>query len=84
MLSQVLQLEYPSFKVFAVAPGIVDTPMQDEIREAKKEYFPDLQRFVSYKDEGELASVEAVAEKYVHFLNNCSKHKEVLYSVRDL
>jgi benzil reductase ((S)-benzoin forming) len=84
MLSQVLQLEHPTLKVFAVAPGIVDTPMQDEIREAKKEHFPDLQRFVSYKDEGELASVEAVAEKYVHFLSNCSKHKEVLYSVRDL
>lgn len=83
MLSQVLQLENPKFKIYSVAPGIVDTPMQDEIREAKKEHFPELDRFITYKDEGELASVEQVAEKYVHFLSNASKFKEVLYSVRD-
>ena len=84
MLSQVLQLEYPSFKVFSVAPGIVDTAMQEEIREADKAHFPDLDRFVAYKEEGELASSELVAEKYVNFLKNHSKQKEVLFSIRDL
>jgi benzil reductase ((S)-benzoin forming) len=84
MFSHALQLEYPSFKVFSIAPGIVDTAMQDEIREAKKSDFPDVDRFISYKEEGELVSAELVAEKYVHFLNDCSKRKEVLYSIRDL
>ena len=84
MFSHALQIEYPSFKVFSIAPGIVDTAMQDEIREAKKSDFPDVDRFISYKEEGELVSAELVAEKYVHFLNDCSKRKEVLYSIRDL
>ena len=84
MLSQVLQLENPKFKIYSVAPGIVDTAMQEEIRDASKEHFPEVDRFVAYKEEGELATAEQVAEKYVHFLNNATKFKEVLYSVRDL
>jgi len=84
MLSMVLQLEYPNFKVYSVAPGIVDTAMQEEIREADKKHFPDLQRFVDYKNNGDLTSVEQVAEKYVCFIKKCAKYKEVLYSIRDL
>ena len=84
MLSQVLKLEYPEFKIYSVAPGIVDTAMQEEIREADKTDFPEVDRFISYKQDGELASAEIVAKKYVDFLNNCSKYKDVLYSVRDL
>ena len=84
MLSQVLQLEYPKFKIYSIAPGIVDTAMQEEIREADKTDFPEVDRFISYKEDGELVSAEIVAQKYVDFLNNCSKHKDVLYSVRDL
>ena len=58
--------------------------MQEEIREADKKDFPEVARFISYKENGELASAEIVAQKYVDFLNNCSKHKDVQYSVRDL
>lgn len=84
MLSKVLQLEYPKFKIYSVAPGIVDTAMQDEIRLADKKDFPEVDRFISFKENGELVSAQIVAQKYVDFLNNCSKHKDVLYSVRDL
>ena len=84
MLSQVLQLEYPNFKIYSIAPGIVDTAMQEEIRKANKIDFPELDRFISYKEDGELVSAEIVAQKYVDFLNNCSKYNDVLYSVRDL
>lgn len=84
MLSKVLQLEYPKFKIFSVAPGIVDTAMQKEIRDADKIEFPEVNRFISYKENGELASAEIVAQKYIEFLSNCSKHKDVLYSIRDL
>ena len=84
MLSMVIQLENPSFKVFSVAPGIVDTAMQEQIRGATKKLFPDLQRFVDYKNNGDLTSVDQVAEKYVQFIENCNKYKNVLYSIRDL
>ena len=67
MFTQVLQAEQPSFKVFAVAPGIVDTPMQASIRGADKKHFPG-DRFQSYKDQGELASARDVALKYLKIL----------------
>ena len=84
MLSKVLQLEYPKLKIYSIAPGIVDTAMQKEIRETDKTYFPEVDRFISYKENDELASTDIVAQKYVDFLNNYSKHEDVLYSVRDL
>lgn len=83
MFSQVLQAEHPDLKVFAVAPGIVDTPMQDTIRKADKKDFPHLERFQSYKAEGELASAREVALKYLKIIEEPQNFQEVLLSVRD-
>ena len=83
MLSMTADLEPSNVKFYSVAPGIVDTPMQDDIRDADEKHFPELNRFIAYKNEGELSSPLDVAQKYVDFLNNSSKFKEVLYSVRD-
>lgn len=84
MLSLTADLESPNVKFYSIAPGIVDTPMQDEIRDADENHFPELNRFIAYKKDGELSSPLEVAQKYVDFLNNSTKFKEVLYSVRDL
>jgi len=84
MLSMTADLEPSNVKFYSVAPGIVDTPMQDEIRDADENHFPEVDRFIGYKNNGELSSPQEVAKKYVDFLNNSSKFKEVLYSVRDL
>ena len=84
MLSMTADLEPSNVKFYSVAPGIVDTPMQDEIRDADEKHFPELNRFIGYKNDGELSSSLEVAQKYIDFLNNNTKFKEVLYSVRDL
>ena len=83
MFTQVLQAEYPDFKVFAVAPGIVDTPMQDNIRNADEQHFPHLDRFQSYKADGELVSTREVALKYLKIIQEPQNFKEVLLSLRD-
>ncbi|MBC8409296.1 MAG: SDR family NAD(P)-dependent oxidoreductase [Rhodobacteraceae bacterium] len=83
MFSQVLQAEQPSFKVFAVAPGIVDTPMQEAIRLADENQFPHLDRFKAYKVEGILSSPREVALKYLSIIEQPQKFNEVLLSVRD-
>lgn len=83
MFSQVLQAEHPDFKVFAVAPGIVDTPMQDAIRNADKKDFPHLERFQSYKAEGDLVPARDVALKYLKIIEDPQDFQEVLLSVRD-
>lgn len=53
---------YP-VKVLSLAPGVVDTEMQSEIRGASKEDFIHLDRFVQLKKEGQLLSPSFVAEK---------------------
>jgi benzil reductase ((S)-benzoin forming) len=83
MFSEVLQLEQPEFKVFSVAPGIVDTAMQQAIRNADKEHFPHLERFMDYKKEGELVSARDVAAKFVHIFDNSELFDTVRFSVRD-
>jgi len=83
IFTQVLQAEHPDFKVFAVAPGIVDTPMQDTIRNADEQHFPHLDRFQSYKADGDLVSAREVALKYLKIIHEPQNFQKVLLSVRD-
>lgn len=48
-------------RVLAVAPGIVDTAMQDRIRATPARDFPEVARFVALFESGELRKPEAVA-----------------------
>ncbi len=50
-------------RVVAVAPGIVETPMQAEIRATRERDFPSVARFVALHAEGALRSPEAVARE---------------------
>ncbi|WP_459500163.1 (S)-benzoin forming benzil reductase [Bacillus sp. C1] len=59
--------EYP-VKTIAFAPGVVDTDMQQQIRETDKEDFTNLDRFITLKEEGKLLSPEYVAKAVVNLL----------------
>jgi NAD(P)-dependent dehydrogenase (short-subunit alcohol dehydrogenase family) len=48
-------------RVLAVAPGVVDTAMQDQIRATPARDFPEVARFVELFQAGELRKPEAVA-----------------------
>ena len=76
-------LKDKGFHVFSLAPGIVDTDMQGEIRKAEKGDFPALDRFEAYKSEGQLSSPEEVAEKIWHLVTNPSHYSEVVLDVRN-
>lgn len=52
--------EFPVHLV-SLAPGIMDTEMQEKIRSADKEDFRDLKEFVGFKEKGKLVQAEAVA-----------------------
>lgn len=71
------------FRVFAVAPGIVDTSMQAEIRTAGEADFPALERFRMYKSEGKLTSTDLVAEKLFYLLSHPALFPDVIQDVRD-
>lgn len=51
-------------RLLSVAPGIVATPMQAEIRETAERDFPEVARFVEYFESGALRTPEEVARDY--------------------
>lgn len=72
--SRVVALEqenaaYP-VEIAAIAPGIIDTGMQETIRNSTEEAFPLLDRFIDYKKQGLLSSAEQTAEKLITFMES--------------
>jgi NAD(P)-dependent dehydrogenase (short-subunit alcohol dehydrogenase family) len=49
-LTEVVSLEEPGIRAYAVAPGVVDTDMQAEIRSTPVERFPQVERFLGLKE----------------------------------
>ena len=71
------------FHVFSIAPGVVNTGMQDEIRSAQKEDFSRLEDFIGYKVNNELSEPEFVSKKYINILANINNIKNILSSIKD-
>lgn len=84
MFSEVLRLDHPEIRVHAVSPGIVDTEMQGEIRRTRAEDFPDLQRFVEYKQNDELSSAGEVAAKILYLIEKPEEFTDVRLNLRHL
>jgi benzil reductase ((S)-benzoin forming) len=64
----VLQDGDPTVRCCSLAPGVIDTGMQAEIRATPEANFPMKERFVQLKEEGGLAAPEECARKLVTFL----------------
>ena len=69
MLTRTIALEQEEsenrVRVIAIYPGIVDTDMQVKIRSTKKEHFADVDRFIKFKEDGDLLSAEVSAQKII-------------------
>jgi benzil reductase ((S)-benzoin forming) len=74
---------HKGFKIFSIAPGVVDTAMQSEIRSASLEDFSRLEDFIGYKTNNELSEPEFVSRKYIRILANLNSIKDVLSSIKD-
>ena len=70
MLSKCIDEEYQDIINLSIAPGKVDTPMQNDIRLADEKAFPRLKEFQNYYKDGELADSKEVAAKYKEILQN--------------
>lgn len=83
MLTEVLAMEkYKNCRFFSLAPGVVDTPMQDEIRSASPSNFPKLERFKDLKSSGSLVSAEETADKVLFLLDHPIRFEAVVQDVR--
>ena len=72
--SRVIALEQENAEhpvdIVSIAPGIIDTGMQETIRASKEEEFPLLDQFIDYKENGLLSSADQTAEKLIGFMEN--------------
>ena len=72
--SRVIALEQKNVKnpveIVSIAPGIIDTSMQEVIRSSEEKSFPLLEQFIYYKEQGLLSSPEETAEKLILFMEN--------------
>lgn len=75
-------LKKRGFTLYALSPGIIDTPMQETIRSAGKESFSNLEKFQSFKAEGSLSSPEYIALKVSYLMDNFREFPEVMQDVR--
>jgi benzil reductase ((S)-benzoin forming) len=73
-----------NWSVFSIAPGVVDTQMQSEIRSSNPKNFNNHQKFVDLKKNNELTSAAEVAEKYYKIISNPRAFKNVVFSLRDI
>lgn len=65
--SRVLALEHPDVPIVALAPGVVDTGMQADIRAADLAAFPGRARFIELHERGELAPAAGTAERIIAY-----------------
>ena len=69
-------------KVCALAPGVIDTDMQVQLRGAAGEAFPDQSKFLQLKAQGQLSSPESAAENVLRFLASPDFGREPVADVR--
>lgn len=70
VVAQEQKLESSMLRIYSIAPGIVDTFMQEQIREADIAEFSRLDEFIKYKKSSLLISPEEVAKKLLAIIRN--------------
>jgi benzil reductase ((S)-benzoin forming) len=70
-------------KMVSLAPGVIDTDMQQLIRETPEEQFPHVSRFVTLKQEEKLQSSEATAKQIVQWLQKGQYEHGAVLDLRD-
>jgi len=70
-------------RVMSLAPGVIDTDMQVQLREADAANFPDRERFVALQREGQLVSAEATAQRVLAILERDDFGTSPIGDVRD-
>lgn len=85
MLSRTCQLEQErtgsGIRVYALSPGVVDTAMQQYIRQADAEQFSSHQRFVDLHANQELLAPATVARRMLKLVQHTSQYPEVVLRI---
>lgn len=86
MITNVMNVEQKNKEkpvyVYSIAPGVVDTQMQDQIRATDKSQFSNLDKFIELKTENKLYNVKDVANKLVDFINKKEEISDVFSRIQ--
>ncbi|MCD2512033.1 SDR family NAD(P)-dependent oxidoreductase [Comamonas endophytica] len=69
-------------KLCSLAPGVIDTDMQIQLRNADPAAFPDLQRFADLKSHDQLASPEQAARQVLAWLERADFGEQPVADIR--
>lgn len=81
--SQVVHAENHGVRIAALAPGVIDTGMQETIRSTNSEHFPNVERFAQMHEQGQLSSPAAVAARIVDYIGHDDFGTTVLDDIRN-
>jgi len=70
-------------RIVSLAPGVIDTDMQTQLRSADPQKFPDHARFLKMKEDGQLDSPAAAAAKVLAYLDRADFGNNPIGDVRD-
>jgi len=88
MLSKVMAIENEkrdkNFRIVSLAPGIIDTDMQQQVRETSSHDFSRVDRFLAFKENNQLLSPQKAAHRIIQFIEDLNRHPEVIQDIRDL
>ncbi len=71
-------------KIVSFSPGVVNTEMQEEIRNSSPDQFPELDRFKEMKDSGDLLEPTFVAERILELLDSAAYGEKGIVHINDL
>ena len=84
VMNEEIKIDGSDNKVLSLAPGIIDTGMQTQIRNATQPNFSNIERFIDYKKDGDLTQPDITAKQVVRFIQEKELQNEVICSVRDI
>ncbi len=70
-------------RIVSLAPGVIDTDMQTQLRAGAPDAFPDRDRFVALKTQDQLATPEAAARQVLAYLRRPDFGSQPVADVRD-
>lgn len=76
--------QIPNLRISSIAPGVVDTNMQAEIRASSSEHFPGLESFRQLKLQGQLTQPNEAAAKLADYLLGQHFGKEAVSDIREV
>jgi benzil reductase ((S)-benzoin forming) len=88
MISEVADMENSirgnDFRIVSLAPGPVDTDMQDIVRSTPVENFSQINKFIALKESGQLPAVQETARKILSFIDRIEEFEGPIQDVRKI